>query len=273
MGLMLAGQQLIVPDDDLADLVGRSLRPPRPWPARSWPGKSLTDIASPVGHTPRPPVELNAWSWGPGAGNFSESWWLASRDQADAIRDAALGDGGLGPPRPVTLAMDAPGQLSAEVLRAQVYLAMPPVPIRRVTMDDGTFDNGAYLLCCVDVRFFLWQVPCPDFQIDEYSRTWANVLDLVATTLAGLPTPVTLAYDTPDPAYRLPPKALNLKDQALPPVLDAVAASLGMKVILTYDGDLKLIGPATAQAIGEKDDGDNPARQLVGGGSFFLDNL
>lgn len=272
MPLSLAGINLGPPGPAVLEWIEKhfDLAEACPWTRRSWPGKNLTGIPWSTGYRGMPRrIRPNVMRWGPGASNFAYGFFVATSNEADAIRSAAFGTGTT--TTPITLRITSPGIksiLDATLgLSASVYM-MPPVPLGRVARPGGSYLNGLYLLPVVDQRFYWWQVLTPDFAIDGQTTTWTSVFTAIGTALG-----LSVDVDSISSNYRLPDVGLNLSGEVLPPVFDACCKCIGMELVVDYSGAVSVISQQGGLKRRQFDDSTHTTRTLISGGDEFNTNL
>jgi len=195
------------------------------WTARAFPGARLTHLGQ-YGLWQRPPVEIGRLYWPWGAARFGHCHVLATQGQLDAIRAAGANqDAAL----PLTV---------SDGVRA-VSPALHLLPPRPLTGVPGA--GQAWLLPLVDLRY-RWWFRAGDLSADGATTTWADLFGQIGDALG-----VTLEVDDVPAIYPPPDNSLTLHYEALPLVLDAAAASVGMRVVVGTDGEaVEVIGPTTA---------------------------
>jgi hypothetical protein len=289
--LTLADIPLIVPSrgerfSDLERDVAETIPVERtcPWLAsRSWPGPGLSQIAFPTGVEPprAPMLQVFRWpAWG--ACRFAHGWFLASTNQVNQLQQVAFQGGPGGKPLPVPLAMDSPGQRSAEALTTNVYI-LAMTPLLRVLPGESDADpyvNGLYVLTLVDERFFWWGIPSPVFNILANTAPpitpppppapvqWTDLIRLCSTALGE-----SISADAIPGVYLVPSTALNANYEVIPPVLDAIASNIGMRFVRSLTGSLSFQSTATASSILSSDRANNPLRTIRGGSARFETQL
>ncbi len=211
----------------------------RNWPAHEvyefarlqWPG-SLSAAAWSYTPTPLPPVRPGRLHWPHGASRWAVAHYLASEAQLTAIR-------------PLIYTSLAPGK----------YKALPLVisdGIRSVTADMwmlparplATAEDGLklYLLTLVDHRFFWWQRGA-DISVVEGATSWEQLYAAVGDALG-----VTITFDPVASGYMAPALDFTSRYHHLPVLLDAVAWSVGQRIVRKYSGAVLAQSPTSALA-------------------------
>lgn len=219
------------------------------------------------------PVKLGRLWWPTGASRFAIGHFLATESQLSAIRAAGpfpgmlvISDGitsilapmSMLPPRPLT---QVPGD-------AAHYLKwLLPVG------DFGKLGEPVYIITMVDDRYFWWDRPYVPISITEQrfagdtnGTTWAQLFAVLGTALG-----ITINVDVIDAPYIYPAASLSEYNDRLPLLLDLCAASIGQRVIRTFDGKVYTQRARTALAQVQKNLAANLTNR-VAGGRFALDN-
>lgn len=238
--------------------------------SRAWPGFGTVGLALPTMYRAWPPhpPRINHLLWPNGASRWGYFLGLAHVDQVNAIHDSLFGaNSSITTPGTLVISSQDQDDEDVETLTIKGMTCFSPVPLYRVLNDDGSSDNGMYLLPLVDQRYFWWQYPTPDFAISESAgKTWANLFTAINTALG-----ITITTDTIATAYLQPSKALGLQYEALPPIIDSICANIGHKLIANWDGSVKTQAFGTAlKAL--QDDAKNAAdfRGVRAGGGKYL---
>ena len=130
---------------------------------------------------------------------------------------------------------------------------LPPRPLAQVAPDAAsqlkwilpniiTGGQPAYLMTLVDDRYFWWQ-RSGSVTLTPGTTTWADLLTDIASALD-----VTITNDTIPSAYLKPPMSLVNYVECLPVLLDMVAFSTGLRVVVGYDGTVNLQNATNALA-------------------------
>jgi hypothetical protein len=171
-------------------------------PARSWlPG----------------PVELGRLTWPYGAARWAFAHYLCDSASLSIIRAAAYAGGALAP---LPLVLDD----GTRSVTTSLYL-LPARPLDQC--DSGP---GFHLLTLVDARYFWW-FQAAVITITEGTTAWADLYGAVGSALG-----VTINYDQIPTAYLKPPAALAVSYGPLSLLLDAVADSVGQRIVRRLDG-------------------------------------
>lgn len=185
-----------------------------------------------------------------------------------------------------------------ELISTQVFL-LPPTPlsgIRGLTVQD----NGVaslYLLTVVDPRYFYWQQNVGNIEIDQ-DTTWQDLIDMLMATILKNATPAIYPYanipnypdppsyqgpmyqvDTISPSYLGPSvQMFTLPYEPIPPIMDAIANNIGMRIAANYDGSFSFQLQPTALDVLNNDmvdqsTGNPKPRFPVAGGQRFSSPL
>ncbi len=185
------------------------------WSMRSFPGARLTGFPFRQPHTPER-VKIGTLTWPTGASRFATAHYLVDQTQLDAIR-LLVYTGSSYQAAPLIL-FDGVNAITADLWM------LPPRPLQTMT------DLPLYLLTLVDDRFFWW-FRASALVVTGGTTTWDDLFDQIAMALG-----VTLDVDTVPAEYLLPGDAFNLTDEPLPLILDAVCASVGLRLVKQLDG-------------------------------------
>jgi hypothetical protein len=178
------------------------------------------------------PLEVNVLDW---------PMWGASRWASCHL---IVSDPALAQIRQRVYAGGAPSAQDLVIDDGRFYLAaamwvLPPRPLSQIA---GA--PGFSLVSLVDSRY-LWWDEASEVTVTPTVTTW---LGLFAALGEALGEEIILTDPVPA-AYPLPPADLGTSFGRLPPLLDAAAASVGMRVTRGYDGTVRVMGPATARGV------------------------
>lgn len=238
-----------------------------------------------IGPTLRlPPTRrLGEFAWPVwGMSRWAVGHFLASALQADSIRLEAFGLDGT-QYNALTLRLwaqdrfNSPGGIDPRYsgISDHIVFALPPKPIAKPTPRPLTLPGGAvyfssgglYLITVVDRRYFLQYRSVPTDLAIDCDSTWT---DLYATLFGGNCMDVPVTVDKPASAYLSPhPSLLSITHRSAPMVTDAIAASIGQRIVAYRDGTFHAMNPGTAVTIAD----NRPARDRLAGGELFADIL
>jgi hypothetical protein len=179
----------------------------------------------------RGPLRPQVLRWPTGATRFSEGHFLVSEPQLDAVRAAVMTTSGAGPAAAPLTFSDGTRTVTA----AQLFL-LPPRPLGKVP---GA--PGLWLLSLVDDRYFWW-LAAADVVVTAGSTTWDALYGAIMIALG-----MTLLSDPVDAAYLTPDASLTSHYEAVPPLLDAVCASVGQRLVANLDGTYHAQNAASAR--------------------------
>jgi hypothetical protein len=199
-------------------------------------------------YTERPPLAINSLYWPTGATRWSCGLFLASDTELSAIysnlqQGASSTSGTAGSGAGTNYSTVRSGLLefgdptTGGVIQTQMYL-LPPRPISCSTLPG----NRLWLLPMVDVRYY-WQFR----RVGLYApSTWAEALSLLAAalgvSLSGYGGSVDTVWGKPDSVE------LKRDHENAAMLLDAVVASIGLRVVRRYDGTINAVTPAGSEA-------------------------
>lgn len=225
MALLYGGVPLLVPTTEIETWIEQniSLKDIPLWTYRAFPGPGLENLSLPIGFYPMKPIRLNRLVWYTGASRWGYIHALVDSTNLALIQEQAYGSDCLEFNK-----LDLEISSDARTITASLYLAnvIPLSGIRGV--------NGLFLISLVDKRWLWHGIPTPDLAIDSTS-TWTGILDDLETALD-----TTFTVDTIASAYLKPSPDLNVTGQPIPYVLDAIAFSLGMRVLVDFGGKIYL---------------------------------
>jgi hypothetical protein len=202
------------------------------------------------GVTPMPSVMLGRLYWPMRASRFAVAHVLATDTMLASIQQQVYGLPSVLPTsgsyRPTAynalpFVMDD-GQVNVvnkastpKSITTNLYM-LPPKPLAQPLAGSDPM-NGMWLLTLVDDRYFWWQ-RTGSITVDEGTTTWADLLTAILTALGifDVTTVDTIADAYLPPVW--PPKELANQYDYLPPLLDAVARSIGQRIVRTLAGDV-----------------------------------
>ncbi|HEV3340786.1 MAG TPA: hypothetical protein VG125_10535, partial [Pirellulales bacterium] len=203
---------------------------------------------------PHPPRVSTLW-WPTGAARWARGYFLCSQTNFLQLltslgaqeQQVTLPSGQTIPELfggingPLTLVLDDQDS-GTSITAEQMYLLCP----RPITNTTGTNDDDVYLLPLVDARYY-WQFV--NFGIlPEGNEQWLEWADLF--TQLGQQLGVTINYDAPAPNYFKADEdcfSRDLENAAV--LLDAVAHSLGQRIVVQLDGRVESQSQPTAFGI------------------------
>lgn len=194
-------------------------------------GVSWNKVGLGTPNWPDPPrIKLNTLWWPTGASRWARGLFLADGDSLAAI------EGNLDANGEATLVMQEEGSAYATGLATSMHL-LPPRPL-----NNPSGGLGGWLLPLVDARWW-WQYRDVELVVESDS-TWADVF---AALMAGLGLDSITVSDVPSGYAKPDPVELTRRWENAAGLLDACAASVGMRVTRQLDGTVEVLS-ATAAA-------------------------
>lgn len=263
--IRLAGVPMGCPDEKLRDVVESRLDPNLavPWASRSWPGLGMAALTVPTGFRVPHRVALNRLVWPSGASRWAHMFLLSSDNLLTYILEAVGGDCEKGYNR-VPLEMSTPGTSGeGEVFRADMYVLPPQRVTAVVSSAAPSFPNNLYIVPIVDERYFWWDCQFPEVEAGE-GLPWDEIFSACEDGLA----PFGVEIDRPaiPPEYLMASSMFNLPYEPVPPILDAAAYNVGMRLSRGFDGSVRLQDFEGALDAIRRDFEANPARRVAFGG-------
>ncbi len=232
-----AGVPLCVPDAATLAAVEGAIDPPtlNDWSLRAWPGRGQDRISFP-GHQPDVPLRVNTLHWPVGA-----SRWAVFRGLVDDEMLSQIGAhvyGASSGYQAATLLMDegAEGRVGY-ALETSMYM-LPPRPVWQAGAP-----SGLWLITLVDDRWFWWQ-RSGVVSVTGGTTTWATLYAAVATLLG-----ITITVEAVPAAYQYPSEDIASQYEALPTLLDAIALSVGQRIVRGLDGSVRAAYPVAERTI------------------------
>lgn len=218
-------------DPSLGGWIAQNIRPQEIFPAAKlqWPG-FLTD--GPVlNQTPYPwdAVVIDRLYWPVGASRFAHCHVVVDDGTLKTLRDQAYANQTF---NPLVFSMDD-GNYKTPI--STLLWMLPPRPLSTAAQPG----NGLWLLSLVDSRYYWWE---KSLQYDAQT-TWANIYAQIGSVLG-----LTINADPINSAYGTPVASYAAAYRALPSVLDAVAWSVGQRIVRGLDGTVKAQNALTALA-------------------------
>lgn len=199
----------------------------------SWPSCSQ---CPPPGKVPYNRIDLGRLWWPVGASRWAVGHFLASEAAVQALRPLVYvaTDEVENLYQPLELVM---GSGENRTVETDLYM-LPPRPLAQFSAA-----NGLHLLTLVDARFFWW-VKATAITVTENTTTWTALYDAIAAALdiEIEPDDIAAAYLYPSGLLAQPP------NEFIPPLLDAVAASIGQRIVRQLDGTVITQNARTAAA-------------------------
>jgi len=242
--ITFGGISLLIPTPEVEAFINRTLPleeanlyGPLPSSTGSRHPDNVHSINLPVYNWPTPPPpKLNSLYWPSGASRWARGWFLCNGTAKDSIVSQAHSAGG-------TTALElAIGDEDTNVQYIDLYL-LPPRPVSGIV--PGTTQTAAevaatlWLLPLVDVRYFWQFISSGNLELTS-SSTWTTLFSSLGTALG-----VTISVDSVDADYLQPDWVeLTRRYVPVPVLLDAVAASVGQRIICDPEA-----GTVTSQSV------------------------
>lgn len=201
------------------------------WSGWNFAGFDLQNLPTPA-WPEAPRFQVGVLSWPTGA--VRPAWFHFACKQAtlDAIR-AAVSDPVT--PQDLTLFDGRPGK----TVTAKLYM-LPPRPVAQFAIPWPGRADDLWLVTLTDVRFFFqWRRS----NVVSRPSSWASLYANLAADLG-----VTLTPEAVHSAYGVPSRKWIGYDRPAAAVLDAVAETVGQRVVANLDGTFKTVSATTAKA-------------------------
>jgi hypothetical protein len=262
--LSYGGVQLCLPPADVTLWVARNISTSHVYDFEQakWPGKNLTGFSFPGMTRSRPVVPNTLW-WPTGASRWAVGYFFATTNEMQAILSQLQSgytslpflmstDNDLGP-------RNATGTTLLAQIQTNLYL-LPPRPLAQIFDSIFEPENGLYLITLVDDRFFWWERSTTVFL--DSNPTWDSAIANISDALGV----GSIVHDPVPAAYLVPPLDLISRYEYTPLVFDAIARSVGMRVVRNLDGSVVMENSVTAST-------QQPTFTKQAGGSFFATNI
>jgi len=176
-------------------------------------------------------IRLNVLNWPVGATSWAMFHGIVNGTRLQQIRTAAVTSGAL---VPQTLVMDD----DRYKIEADLY-ALPPRPLFK----GSEASENLYLLTLVDARYW-WQSWGLDITFSEGVMTWSTLYAAIASAIGA-----TLSADTVPAAYGSPSRDILSLQYSAGSMLDAVASSVGHRIVRNLDGTVEAQRYPTSSAL------------------------
>lgn len=192
------------------------------WERSLWPGLNGVKVAFPYeSHAGERLLRINTLFWPVGASRWAVGRFVVDDEKLDQIRQVVYsGSAGY---QAATFSMDDGTGRAAVV--TSLYMLTP-----RPIWQPPEAENGLWLMTLVDDRWFWWQ-RSGVVAINEGTTTWESLYSSIGSMLG-----VTITVDTVPSTYLKPTDAVNGYYEAVPELLDAVAHSIGQRIVRKRDG-------------------------------------
>lgn len=187
-----------------------------------YPGEPLASLGVSSFSRQRPP-KLGRLYWPQSASRFAVGYFIVTNNELSLIRQNVYtsSGGSVSTPQPFIL---NDGKRS---LTTNLWMLAP----RPITQIQG--NNDGWLLTLVDDRYWWWQTNS-NITVNLGTTNWTDLYSSIGTALG-----VTITVDTVPSAYVQPPDDFTVGYDYLPPLLDAVARSVGQRIVRAFDGSVR----------------------------------
>lgn len=211
--------------------ITKNIRPKELFPLayRFWPGTLIAGPVLEVTAEPARPARIDTLWWPWGASRFAQAHFVVTEEQLEAIRAVVVVDG-----ESVTGELNINDGGTSTI--AQMWM-LPAWPL-----STAVANAGMYLLTLVDDRYWWWGTPV-QFHVTEGGTSWEEVYEEIADDLG-----ITIVVDPIDSAYGTPVADYSTAYRPAPNVLDAVAFSVGQRIVRDLDGTVTAMNASTALA-------------------------
>lgn len=222
---------LLIPDDDVLD-----------WMSRRYPIGSLyvppIDFSPKLPHVRRLGPVINQLYWPIGASRWGEFAGLADDNSVADIVEAAKTKRLAG--ETPALVLKTTTKYKAFLWTIELNVAMHMLSPRPLTVEDG---SRLWLIPFVDQRYW-WRFMSTGELSVVGGDSWYTLINDLGTALG-----LTIEFVTPSADYLDPdPVACTQEHADIPHLLDAVAHSVGTRVICQLNGDVELQGWSAAES-------------------------
>src|SRR6185437_10805426 len=195
----------------------------------TYPGQSIAALGWPSQPRTRKP-KVGSLYWPLGASRWAVGMFVVTNNELAPIRQAVYQTPGTPTPQPSVL---NDGKRS---LTTSLYM-LPPRPLTQITGN-----NDAWLLPLVDERYWWW-FKASNITVTPGTTTWTQLYASIATALG-----ITLTVDAIPAAYLKPTGDFGVGYDSLPLLLDAVARSVGQRIVRDFAGGVRAWNVAASQA-------------------------
>lgn len=195
------------------------------WPAM-WRNGPILNITPEI---PRP-VKISSLFWPVSASRFAQGNFVVSTQMLDRIRKQAYYQGA-SREREFVFA-DGENDIKTDLWM------LPAIPLQQALPG-----SNLWLLTLVDDRYYWWGQPV-NLNIMEGITTWENIYETIGDYLG-----ITIDVDPIAAAYTTPTLSYTTGSRPLPLILDAIAFSVGQRIIRNLDGSVRAQNATTADAL------------------------
>ena len=255
-----AGTPLLVPDAEDRAQLSHWLRPAEIWHfiRRHWPGFGMDHL--PFQSAPEIPFEINRLYWPTGASRWGVFWGLVDRHKLEDIR-ASVFTSSLYQPANLSITADSPSA-TGQGVDALMWM----LPVRPIYEIGEMRRRELSLITLVDERFFWW-LKGAEITVNPGTTTWENLYGSIATGLD-----ISLSVDPIPAAYLKPSGQLSSSYGRLPTLLDAVAYSVGQRIVRQFDGTVRAWSVTESDQTLTNQLNESPGLRKLAGGVMDLKN-
>jgi len=184
------------------------------------PGSALATLGWPSQARSRQPRLGSLW-WPQGASRFAIGFFLVTNNELAPIRTAVYSSPGVSAPQNFVI---NDGKRS---LTTSLYM-LPP---RRLTQIAGNDDS--WLMPLVDARYWWWD-SASKISVTGGTTAWTDLYSSIAGGIG-----IALSVDAISGSYLTPPGDFGVGYDHLPVLLDAVARTLGQRIVRDFAGNVR----------------------------------
>lgn len=212
--------------------VENTIKPEQLFPiaSRSWAGYLTNGPMLNITPEINRPVRTGSLLWPWGASRFARAHFVVTGDMLNSIRSIVFLNG----TQIAAPFVFADGNSS---ITANLWM-LPAIPLLT-----SVTKASLYLLTLVDDRYWWWGTPV-DLTIDDGVTTWSDLYSDLSTALG-----TTISVDSIASAYGTPTTEYTTSSLPAPPILDAIAFSVGQRIVRGLDGVVSAQNFATSKAI------------------------
>ena len=186
----------------------------------------------PINQPPPPPARLNQLYWPTGATRWGRFYGLADSSAKYQIVSDEQYLRAATTPRNLVLQAKHEYDSETDVTLTIPMSLLPPRPLSAMLY--GKTEAELWLIPLVDQRYW-WQFEGSAELSVTASTTWANLFDTLDDNLG-----VTIETETVDTDYQEPdPASFTREHYPVPILLDMAAHSVGQRIVVELDGDVK----------------------------------
>lgn len=183
-------------------------------------------------YPPEPKVRINELYWPTGAARWARGIFLADTPAKDAVESVVQLGGTISGKLKIT---DEDLGASGTTIEVDMFM-LPPRPVSSRSIEEEDGERIFWLLPLVDQRWY-WQQTVIETLTVTTSSSWADVYDSIQTALG-----ITISDDAVPSEYLIPdPTQLSRFCDNAAVLLDAVAHSVGQRIVIKLDGTVEAI--------------------------------